>query len=72
MASLAVLCDSLGNADRKEGQDKSMSAEENNKALMRRSWTLWEQGKIDLLDDLLAPGYTNHTIATFQTACGHG
>jgi steroid delta-isomerase-like uncharacterized protein len=41
-----------------------MSTEERNKALMRRFWNVWEQGSIDLLDELLAPEYINHTLAT--------
>ncbi len=40
-----------------------MSAEEN-KAIMRRYFSVFEQGNIDLLDELLAPDYTNHTPAT--------
>ena len=40
-----------------------MSAEES-KAVMRRFWEVWEQGNIDLLDELLAPEYINHTLAT--------
>ena len=40
-----------------------MSAEEN-KAIMRRFWDVWEEGNIDLLDELLAPVYINHTLAT--------
>jgi len=41
-----------------------MSAEESNKAIMRRFWDVWEQGNINLLDELLAPDYVNHTLAT--------
>ena len=40
-----------------------MSAEES-KAVMRRFWELWEQANIDLLDELLAPDYINHTLAS--------
>ena len=41
-----------------------MSAEEN-KAIMRQYFEgAWEQGNIDLLDELLAPDYVNHTPAT--------
>ena len=43
---------------RKEG--KRMSAEES-KATMRRYFGVFEQGNIDLLDELLAPDYVNHT-----------
>ena len=39
-----------------------MSAEEN-KAIMRRFWEVWEEGDIDHLDELLAPDYVNHTLA---------
>jgi steroid delta-isomerase-like uncharacterized protein len=40
-----------------------MSAEEN-KAIVRRFWGVWEEGNIDLVDELLAPDYINHTPAT--------
>ena len=40
-----------------------MSAEEN-KAIVRRFWGVWEEGNIDLVDELLAPDYVNHTPAT--------
>jgi steroid delta-isomerase-like uncharacterized protein len=40
-----------------------MSAEESNKAIMRRFWDAWEQGNVDLLDELLVPEYINHTLA---------
>jgi steroid delta-isomerase-like uncharacterized protein len=41
-----------------------MSAEES-KAIMRRYFEgAWEQGNVDLLDELLAPDYVNHTPAT--------
>jgi steroid delta-isomerase-like uncharacterized protein len=40
-----------------------MSSEES-KAIMRRFWDAWEQGNVDLLDELLAPEYINHTLAT--------
>jgi ketosteroid isomerase-like protein len=41
-----------------------MSAEES-KALMRRYFEgAWEKGDVDLLDELLAPNYVNHTPAT--------
>jgi steroid delta-isomerase-like uncharacterized protein len=39
-----------------------MSAEEN-KAIMRRFWEVWEEGDIDRLDEMLAPDYVNHTLA---------
>ena len=39
-----------------------MSAEES-KAIMRRFWDAWEQGNVELLDELLAPEYINHTLA---------
>jgi hypothetical protein len=42
----------------------SISAEKDNKAIMRQFWGVWEHGNIDLLDDLLAPEYVNHTLAT--------
>ncbi len=40
-----------------------MSAEEN-KAIVRRFWDVWEQGNIDLVDEVLASDYVNHTPAT--------
>ena len=40
-----------------------MSAEEN-KAIVRRFWGVWEEGNIDLVDELLAPDYINHTPAS--------
>ena len=40
-----------------------MSAEES-KAIVRRFWGVWEEGNIDLVDELLAPDYTNHTPAS--------
>jgi steroid delta-isomerase-like uncharacterized protein len=39
-----------------------MSAEEN-KAIMRRFWKVWEEGDIDRLDEMLAPDYVNHALA---------
>jgi steroid delta-isomerase-like uncharacterized protein len=30
---------------------------------MRRFWDAWELGNVDLLDELLAPEYINHTLA---------
>ena len=40
-----------------------MSAEES-KATMHRCLGVFEQGNVDLLDELLAPDYINHTPAT--------
>ncbi len=40
-----------------------MSAEES-KAIVRRFWSVWEEGNIDLVDELLAPDYINHTPAS--------
>jgi predicted ester cyclase len=31
---------------------------------MRPFWAVWEQGNVNLLDELLAPEYINHTLAT--------
>jgi predicted ester cyclase len=42
----------------------SISAEKDSKAIMRQFWGVWEHGNIDLLDNLLAPEYVNHTFAT--------
>jgi steroid delta-isomerase-like uncharacterized protein len=44
-------------------EDRNMSAEES-RATMRRYLGVFEQGNIDLLDELLAPDYVNHTPAT--------
>jgi steroid delta-isomerase-like uncharacterized protein len=37
-----------------------MSAEEN-KEIVRRFWGVWEEGKLGLVDELLAPDYVNHS-----------
>jgi steroid delta-isomerase-like uncharacterized protein len=41
----------------------SMSAEES-KTIVRRFWGVWEEGNIDLVDELLAPDYVNHNPAS--------
>ena len=47
-----------------------MSAEEN-KAIMRRFWGVWEQGNfIELIDELLAPDYINHSPGTPDQPAG--
>ena len=40
-----------------------MSAEAN-KATMRRYFDVFDQGNIDVFDELLAPDYVNHTPAS--------
>lgn len=40
-----------------------MSAEES-KAVVHRFWDVWEEGNMELLDELLALGYINHNLAT--------
>jgi steroid delta-isomerase-like uncharacterized protein len=40
-----------------------MSAEES-KVVVGRFWGVWEEGNIDLVDELLAPDYVNHTPAS--------
>ena len=40
-----------------------MSAEEN-KDTVHRFWGVWEEGNIDLVDELLAADYINHTPAS--------
>jgi steroid delta-isomerase-like uncharacterized protein len=40
-----------------------MSTEES-KDIVRRFWSVWEEGSIDLVDELLAPDYVNRTPAT--------
>jgi steroid delta-isomerase-like uncharacterized protein len=44
-------------------EDMNMSTEES-KATMRRYFSVFEQGNIDLLERLLAPDYVNHSPAT--------
>jgi steroid delta-isomerase-like uncharacterized protein len=46
-----------------------MPAEEN-KAIMRRYFGVFEQGNIDFLDELLAYDYLNHTPATPEVPTG--
>ena len=40
-----------------------MSAEES-KAIVRRFWGVWEEDNFDLVDEVLAPDYLNHTPAS--------
>jgi steroid delta-isomerase-like uncharacterized protein len=64
VASLEVLSDPSGKVGQGKEDIKGMSAEES-KAIMRRYFEgAWEQGNVDLLDELLAPDYVNHTPAT--------
>src|ERR671916_1525705 len=46
-----------------KGVPESMLAEES-KDIVRRFWGVWEEGNIDLVDELLAPDYVNRTPAT--------
>lgn len=46
-----------------------MSAEES-KVTMRRYFDVYEQGNIELLDELLSPDYVNHTPATPELPTG--
>src|SRR5215211_786904 len=66
-ASLGGIIGSVEQTVGKSGSERrtteSMSAEEN-KAIMRRYFSVFEQGNLDLLDELLAPDYVNHTLAT--------
>jgi steroid delta-isomerase-like uncharacterized protein len=48
--------------DHRKGES-CMSAEES-KDIVRRFWDVWEEGNIDLVDELLAPEYFNHTPAS--------
>jgi steroid delta-isomerase-like uncharacterized protein len=41
-----------------------MDSAEESKATVRRFWDVWEEGNIDLVDELLAPDYVNHTPAS--------
>jgi steroid delta-isomerase-like uncharacterized protein len=41
-----------------------MDSAEESKATVRRFWGVWEEGNIDLVDELLAPDYVNHTPAS--------
>jgi steroid delta-isomerase-like uncharacterized protein len=50
-------------------EDKNMSAEES-RATMRRYFGAFEQGDTDLLDELLAPEYVNHSPATPELPTG--
>src|SRR4028119_1505610 len=50
-------------AQQGKGQRKEtalMSAEES-KASVRRFWGVWDEGNIDLVNELLAPDYVNHS-----------
>ena len=46
-----------------------MSTEEN-KAVVRRLLDVWSKGNIDLIDELLAPDYVNHSPATPEQPTG--
>jgi steroid delta-isomerase-like uncharacterized protein len=46
-----------------------MSAEEN-KAIVERFWKVWEEGNIDLVDELLAADHVNHNPATPDQPAG--
>jgi steroid delta-isomerase-like uncharacterized protein len=46
-----------------KGEPEGMSAEES-KDIVRQFWRVWEEGNIDLVDELLAPDYVNRTPAT--------
>jgi steroid delta-isomerase-like uncharacterized protein len=41
-----------------------------NKAVVRRLLDVWEQGDIDLIDELLAPDYVNHSPASPEHPTG--
>ena len=43
---------------------------EENKAVVRRLLDVWEQGNIDLIDELVAPDYVNHNPATPEQPTG--
>jgi steroid delta-isomerase-like uncharacterized protein len=46
-----------------------MSAEEN-KAIVERFWKVWEEGNIDLVEELLAADHVNHNPATPDQPAG--
>jgi steroid delta-isomerase-like uncharacterized protein len=46
-----------------------MPAEEN-KAIVERFWKVWEEGNIDLVDELLAADHVNHNPATPDQPAG--
>jgi steroid delta-isomerase-like uncharacterized protein len=46
-----------------------MSTEEN-KAVVRRLLDVWETGNVDLIDELLAPDYVNHSPASPEQPTG--
>jgi steroid delta-isomerase-like uncharacterized protein len=60
MMDLKINCAgrSAGNGLREGG--KLMSVEEN-RAIVRRFWGVWEEGKLGLVDELVAPDYVNHS-----------
>jgi steroid delta-isomerase-like uncharacterized protein len=70
VASLAALDNPSGKPGGVRRTGESMSAEEN-KAIMRRYFEgAWEQGNLELLDELLAADYVNHNPATPETPTG--
>ena len=46
-----------------------MSAEES-KGIVRQFWGVWGEGNIELVDELLAPDYVNHSPATPELPTG--
>ncbi len=46
-----------------------MSADQN-KAIVERFWKVWEEGNIDLVDELLAADHVNHNPATPDQPAG--
>jgi steroid delta-isomerase-like uncharacterized protein len=48
-----------------------MSAQaQENKAIVQRFWKVWEEGNIDLVDELLAADHVNHNPATPDQPAG--
>jgi steroid delta-isomerase-like uncharacterized protein len=45
-------------------------SEEESKAIVRQYFGVWEEGNLELLDELLAPDYVNHTPATPELPTG--
>ena len=43
---------------------------EENKAVVRRLLDVWETGNVDLIDELLAPDYVNHSPASPEQPTG--
>jgi steroid delta-isomerase-like uncharacterized protein len=61
-AGLALVLMVLGLASCCQQQAVDPSASEAMTALVERSRAIWNEGDLDLIDDLLAPGFVLHTV----------